>query len=171
MAYAPASVGSRCGAGAWCEPRSSRGGCGGGCAAERMGPAEQHLRRALAAMAGPQAQPREDQAAAVAALVEQRSRVLVVQATGWGKSAVYWAATSALRAEGKGPTLIVSPLLALMVYCPALLNLINAAIVWVCRVSEPTGLIVQVTALVVSAPTSSIESGWLIFSFNLLIAI
>jgi ATP-dependent DNA helicase RecQ len=40
--------------------------------------------------------------------------VLVVQATGWGKSAVYWAATSALRATGKGPTLIVSPLLALM---------------------------------------------------------
>jgi len=79
-----------------------------------MGPAEHHLRQVLAAMAGPAAQPREDQAAAVAALVEQRARVLVVQATGWGKSAVYWAATSALRAEGKGPTLIVSPLLALM---------------------------------------------------------
>jgi ATP-dependent DNA helicase RecQ len=79
-----------------------------------MGPAELHLRRVLAAMAGPAAQPREDQAAAVAALVEQRARVLVVQATGWGKSAVYWAATSALRAAGKGPTLVVSPLLALM---------------------------------------------------------
>lgn len=65
-------------------------------------------------MAGPAAQPREAQLAAVAALVEQRARVLVVQATGWGKSAVYWAATSALRAAGKGPTLIVSPLLALM---------------------------------------------------------
>ncbi|KQP15193.1 DEAD/DEAH box helicase [Pseudorhodoferax sp. Leaf267] len=65
-------------------------------------------------MAGPAAQPREDQTAAVAALVEERARVLVVQATGWGKSAVYWAATSALRAQGKGPTLIVSPLLALM---------------------------------------------------------
>lgn len=65
-------------------------------------------------MAGPAARPREDQTAAVAALVEQRARVLVVQATGWGKSAVYWAATSALRAAGKGPTLIVSPLLALM---------------------------------------------------------
>lgn len=76
--------------------------------------AEQHLRRVLSAMAGPAAQPREDQTAAVAALVEERARVLVVQATGWGKSAVYWAATSALRAEGKGPTLIVSPLLALM---------------------------------------------------------
>ena len=79
-----------------------------------MGTAELHLRRVLTAMAGPAAQPREDQTAAVAALVEEGARVLVVQATGWGKSAVYWAATSALRAEGKGPTLIVSPLLALM---------------------------------------------------------
>jgi superfamily II DNA helicase RecQ len=41
-------------------------------------------------------------------------RVLVGQATGWGKSAVYWAATAALRAKGAGPTLVVSPLLALM---------------------------------------------------------
>jgi ATP-dependent DNA helicase RecQ len=79
-----------------------------------MGPAELHLRQVLAAMAGPDAQPRADQTAAVAALVEQRARALVVQATGWGKSAVYWAATSALRAAGRGPTLIVSPLLALM---------------------------------------------------------
>lgn len=79
-----------------------------------MGLADTHLRQVLAAMAGPAARPREDQAAAVAALVEERARVLVVQATGWGKSAVYWAATSALRAQGKGPTLIVSPLLALM---------------------------------------------------------
>lgn len=76
--------------------------------------ADLHLRQVLAAMAGPAARPREDQTAAVAALVEQHARVLVVQATGWGKSAVYWAATSALRAAGKGPTLIVSPLLALM---------------------------------------------------------
>ena len=40
--------------------------------------------------------------------------MLVVQATGWGKSAVYWAATAALRADGAGLTLVVSPLLALM---------------------------------------------------------
>jgi ATP-dependent DNA helicase RecQ len=76
--------------------------------------ADTHLRQVLAAMAGPQARPRADQTAAVAALVEPQARVLVVQATGWGKSAVYWAATSALRATGRGPTLIVSPLLALM---------------------------------------------------------
>ncbi len=79
-----------------------------------MSLADMHLRQVLAAMAGPAARPRDDQTAAVAALVEQRARVLVVQATGWGKSAVYWAASSALRAQGKGPTLIVSPLLALM---------------------------------------------------------
>ena len=79
-----------------------------------MSLADTHLRQVLAKMAGPAALPRDDQTAAVAALVEQRSRVLVVQATGWGKSAVYWAATSALRAQGNGPTLIVSPLLALM---------------------------------------------------------
>ncbi len=76
--------------------------------------AELHLQRVLTAMAGPDARPRPDQVAAVSALVDDRARVLVVQATGWGKSAVYWAATSALRAGGSGPTLIVSPLLALM---------------------------------------------------------
>ena len=50
----------------------------------------------------------------MAELVDHRRRVLVVQATGWGKSAVYWAATTALRSHGGGPTLVVSPLLALM---------------------------------------------------------
>ncbi len=79
-----------------------------------MGPGEQHLRQVLAVMAGPAAVPRADQVAAVAALVEQQQRVLVVQATGWGKSAVYWAATAAQRAAGRGPTLVISPLLALM---------------------------------------------------------
>ncbi|RVT50906.1 RecQ family ATP-dependent DNA helicase [Rubrivivax albus] len=77
-------------------------------------PALHHLQAVLAAMAGPDARPRDDQLAAVRALVADRARVLVVQATGWGKSAVYWAATAALRAEGRGPTLVVSPLLALM---------------------------------------------------------
>ena len=71
------------------------------------------LERVIAAMAGPDARPRPDQARAVEHLVEGH-RVLVVQATGWGKSAVYWAATAALRAKGAGPTLVVSPLLALM---------------------------------------------------------
>ena len=57
---------------------------------------------------------REDQWAAVEALVADRRRVFVVQRTGWGKSAVYFVATALLRAQGAGPTLIVSPLLALM---------------------------------------------------------
>ncbi|MEI7859868.1 MAG: DEAD/DEAH box helicase [Acidimicrobiales bacterium] len=75
---------------------------------------DQHLQSVLASMAGVGAVPREDQRTAVRSLVADRSRVLVVQATGWGKSAVYWAATSAIRSLGGGPTLVVSPLLALM---------------------------------------------------------
>ena len=70
--------------------------------------------RVIAAMAGPDARLREDQTTAVAALCSEGARVLVVQATGWGKSAVYWAATAIRRAEGHGPTLVVSPLLSLM---------------------------------------------------------
>jgi ATP-dependent DNA helicase RecQ len=70
--------------------------------------------RVITAMAGPDARLREDQAIAVAALSEPAARVLVVQATGWGKSAVYWAATAIRRSEGHGPTLVVSPLLSLM---------------------------------------------------------
>jgi ATP-dependent DNA helicase RecQ len=69
---------------------------------------------ALAALAGPQARLREDQWTAIHALVAQRRRALVVQRTGWGKSAVYFVATALLRAAGAGPTVIVSPLLALM---------------------------------------------------------
>ena len=72
------------------------------------------LARTIATGAGLEARPREDQLRAVEELVEHRRRVLVVQATGWGKSAVYWGATSALRELGMGPTLVVSPLLALM---------------------------------------------------------
>src|SRR5690606_16113645 len=55
-----------------------------------------------------------DQLAAIDALVTRHERVLLVQATGWGKSAVYWIATHLQRAAGAGPTLVVSPLLALM---------------------------------------------------------
>lgn len=57
---------------------------------------------------------REDQWRAIEALVADKRRALVVQRTGWGKSAVYFVATSLLRAQGGGPTVIVSPLLALM---------------------------------------------------------
>ena len=68
------------------------------------------LRRAL----GPSAQFRDGQLEAIEAVVEQRSRLLVVQRTGWGKSAVYFVATRLLRDRGAGTTIIVSPLLALM---------------------------------------------------------
>ncbi|MFE9536650.1 RecQ family ATP-dependent DNA helicase [Streptomyces sp. NPDC006691] len=57
---------------------------------------------------------REDQWRAIEALVADKRRALVVQRTGWGKSAVYFVATALLRAQGAGPTVIVSPLLALM---------------------------------------------------------
>ncbi|HEX5598463.1 MAG TPA: DEAD/DEAH box helicase, partial [Micromonosporaceae bacterium] len=87
--------------------------------------AEAVLRR----LAGESARLRDDQWRAIEALVIDRRRVLCVQRTGWGKSAVYFVATALLRdggaktAEGQpersdrpvaGPTVIVSPLLALM---------------------------------------------------------
>ncbi|HET7279076.1 MAG TPA: RecQ family ATP-dependent DNA helicase [Dermatophilaceae bacterium] len=62
----------------------------------------------------PEARFRDGQWEAVEALVEARQRVLVVQRTGWGKSAVYFVATTLRRAQGAGPTVIISPLLALM---------------------------------------------------------
>ena len=70
--------------------------------------------RVLRALAGEGARLREDQWQAIEALVADRRRCLVVQRTGWGKSAVYFVATALLRAQGAGPTVIVSPLLALM---------------------------------------------------------
>jgi ATP-dependent DNA helicase RecQ len=57
---------------------------------------------------------RPGQLEAIQDLVVDRARVLCVQRTGWGKSAVYFVATALLREAGAGPTLIVSPLLALM---------------------------------------------------------
>ena len=57
---------------------------------------------------------RDGQLDAITALVDDRSRVLVVQRTGWGKSAVYFVAARLRRQAGSGPALIVSPLLALM---------------------------------------------------------
>ena len=51
---------------------------------------------------------------AIEALVDGHRRALVVQRTGWGKSAVYFVATLLLRRRGTGPTVLVSPLLALM---------------------------------------------------------
>ncbi|AOW92958.1 recombinase RecQ [Rhodococcus sp. WMMA185] len=70
--------------------------------------------RLLRDLAGERASLRDDQWTAIEALVVHRRRTLVVQRTGWGKSAVYFIAAKLLRAHGHGPTVIVSPLLALM---------------------------------------------------------
>jgi ATP-dependent DNA helicase RecQ len=68
----------------------------------------------LRTLAGPAAVPHPQQLAAIQAVVADRRRVLVVQRTGWGKSAVYFLATRLLRDAGAGPTFLISPLLALM---------------------------------------------------------
>ena len=62
----------------------------------------------------PAASFRDGQWESIDALVNRRERLLVVQRTGWGKSSVYFIATRILRDRGRGLTLIVSPLLALM---------------------------------------------------------
>src|SRR3954463_6050944 len=77
-------------------------------------PLTDHAHDLLAELAGPDADFRPHQLEAVRDLVDDRARVLCVQRTGWGKSAVYFLATALLRERGAGPTLIVSPLLALM---------------------------------------------------------
>jgi ATP-dependent DNA helicase RecQ len=66
----------------------------------------------LEQLAGDGAVLRDDQWTAIEALVVQRRRALVVQRTGWGKSAVYFIAAKLLREQGRGATVIVSPLLA-----------------------------------------------------------
>jgi ATP-dependent DNA helicase RecQ len=81
--------------------------------AELRAAADAVLARLVGDVSG-EARLREDQWRAIEALVADRRRALVVQRTGWGKSAVYFVATSLLRAQGSGPTVIVSPLLALM---------------------------------------------------------
>ena len=72
------------------------------------------LERLRTLTADPGATFRPGQLEAIHDVVDDRARVLCVQRTGWGKSAVYFVATALLRNAGAGPTLIVSPLLALM---------------------------------------------------------
>jgi ATP-dependent DNA helicase RecQ len=62
----------------------------------------------------PSATFRDDQEQCIQRVVEGGSRLLVVQRTGWGKSFVYFISTKLLREQGEGPTLLISPLLALM---------------------------------------------------------
>src|SRR3954469_4465631 len=65
-------------------------------------------------MLGPDATFRRGQREAIEAVLEDGSRALIVERTGWGKSLVYWIATRVRRDAGHGPALIISPLLALM---------------------------------------------------------
>ena len=66
------------------------------------------------ALTDPRAEFRDGQWEAIVRLVDRRARLLMVQRTGWGKSLVYFLATKLLRDQGAGPTLLISPLLALM---------------------------------------------------------
>ena len=75
---------------------------------------EERARQLLREIAGPAAEFHPHQLGAIRALVVDRQRVLLVQRTGWGKSAVYFIAAKILREAGFGPTLVISPLLALM---------------------------------------------------------
>jgi len=80
-----------------------------------MASLEQKVLALLRQLTGrPDALFHEDQLESIRALVGDRRRVLVVQRTGWGKSAVYFLATHLLRKSGFGPTMIISPLLVLM---------------------------------------------------------
>ncbi|BBU80151.1 hypothetical protein EIMP300_15510 [Escherichia coli] len=78
---------------------------------ERVNGAELLLQRMLS---NTSATFREGQWEAIDAVVNQRRKLLVVQRTGWGKSAVYFIASKIFRDRGAGPTIIISPLLALM---------------------------------------------------------
>lgn len=73
--------------------------------------AQQLLKTALA---NPAAEFRDGQWEAIDALVNNQQKLLVVQRTGWGKSSVYFIGAKIFRDRGMGPTIIVSPLLALM---------------------------------------------------------
>lgn len=72
--------------------------------------AQNYLRQALA---DPTADFRPGQWECIDGILRSQ-RQLVVQKTGWGKSMVYFLGTRLLRDQGKGPTLLVSPLLSLM---------------------------------------------------------
>ena len=62
----------------------------------------------------PSATFHQDQWEAIEQLVSRQSKLLVVQRTGWGKSAVYFIATKLRRVQDFGPTIIISPLLSLI---------------------------------------------------------
>lgn len=72
-----------------------------------------NLTTTLKEIYGADATFRDDQDKAIVAVLEGR-KTLVVQRTGWGKSLVYFMSIKKLREMGKGPAIIISPLIALM---------------------------------------------------------
>lgn len=77
-------------------------------------PEQKALEYLRVSLGNPEARFRPDQWEAIDKTVIDKSRLLLVQRTGWGKSIVYFLATRLLRDQGAGPTLLISPLLALM---------------------------------------------------------
>ncbi|PSF38294.1 ATP-dependent DNA helicase RecG [Aphanothece hegewaldii CCALA 016] len=75
---------------------------------------QQALSFLRSALNHPTADFRSGQWEAINELIQYRSRLLVIQRTGWGKSLVYFLATRLLRDQNFGPTILISPLLALM---------------------------------------------------------
>lgn len=74
---------------------------------------EEQITKEFKKFYGKDAEFHEGQLEAIKAVLAG-NRVLVVQKTGWGKSLVYFLATKMMRAQGRGLTLVFSPLLALM---------------------------------------------------------
>jgi ATP-dependent DNA helicase RecQ len=67
----------------------------------------------LKQMFGEQASFREGQKEAIELAIHNK-KSLIIQQTGWGKSIVYFIATKILRNRGRGPTILISPLLSLV---------------------------------------------------------
>ncbi|TXT16191.1 MAG: ATP-dependent DNA helicase RecQ [Erysipelotrichaceae bacterium] len=67
----------------------------------------------LKSTVGQNAEFREGQLEAINRILNNE-RLLVVQKTGWGKSIIYFICSKILRESGKGPTIIISPLLSLI---------------------------------------------------------
>ena len=71
------------------------------------------INEVLQSIYGADAKFRKGQYEAIEATLNNK-RTLVVQKTGWGKSLVYFVCTRVLRSQGKGFTIIISPLIALI---------------------------------------------------------
>ena len=73
-----------------------------------------NLEKYLHTLVGSDIEFHKDQKKAIESCLEQGSKTLLVQKTGWGKSAVYFIAAKALLENNGKITVIVSPLISLM---------------------------------------------------------